>query len=767
MDRRGTASDDNNDDDETTTSSTSSRRLRALLRECADARRQKNPTNCLSSAQTAVSEFPLCVRAHRNLCWSLFALQRYEDCQTACQEAAAVTFSNSSTSTIGSSTLEERKRERFLLRRVQHACVICKRITVQREADADNQSTATDCLRNGWYGTNLRERIETGEVLPVTPMAQPTFNLPNAVPNGPLSPGNIYPGLGAEDIEDGCWAVQIARGGTPTPFVEWRQVNIGGGERTVAVQDVLKGFPLDQSCGRTIFLKDRILSFTCSSRCRGLPCLHCLLWNRFPVPTHRFPCWRPHPEIADAVIHTVEEGRPPMDVFYGKGLVPHHAHANLRDLLDKLGRIHKDFPVPKYQNIIDPNIGVKNGIWVPTELQLSEVRSAPEYVFLAVQLACHNATNGQTLPPELANSILSFAGGFPMRGKVEISSNIPDLDPHSHAALYAAIEHVMQAAVPLLAKLKRPALLLPGPLQAVVKAQRIIVEEGQDYAGVWHEDGMSEHVVAVILYYYRASECLRGGDMEIASKQTQVVGWGDWGHRPSAEEFLSEFPRCKVSIQEGTLLVFSNYAAVHRVLPMVCESGGSVGYRDFLAFFVIDQRNPLPVPTDLGSFAERRRQRLELLQRQLIPRGRFGLSSENVYSTGNGMPYDLGWIRGRDSSTEYDDEVVGLVSSMNLRPKMMERGISCCAEIFRLLGEGGGGRVAPYNPESSWSQHVIKGPDGNATRTAFVDWITFGMYQSYPEEGVGEYEIFDSFQQWNEKCEEVGFYWEENSFDET
>jgi hypothetical protein len=62
-----------------------------------------------------------------------------------------------------------------------------------------------------------------------------------------------------------------------------------------------------------------------------------------------------------------------------------------------------------------------------------------------------------------------------------------------------AFETVLSAAAPMLAALRRPSLLLPGPLQVVCKAQRIFLQPGEVYEGVWHVDGDDENVVAVVL----------------------------------------------------------------------------------------------------------------------------------------------------------------------------------------------------------------------------------------------------------------------------
>jgi len=68
------------------------------------------------------------------------------------------------------------------------------------------------------------------------------------------------------------------------------------------------------------------------------------------------------------------------------------------------------------------------------------------------------------------------------------------------------------------------------------------------------------------------------------------------------ESHLEEIPRCRVPIEKGTLLVFSNYQVVHRVLKMFyphSEKGDKhapcgLASRDFLVLFISDQRSPLP-----------------------------------------------------------------------------------------------------------------------------------------------------------------------------
>lgn len=354
-----------------------------------------------------------------------------------------------------------------------------------------------------------------------------------------------------------------------------------------------------------------------------------LVSNVSPIPMYRFPAW---PVQATGSVSSAAS--PLLDVQYGSDLVSASTRSSLQRELEILGEKRRDSPAPKYHNIIDPNIGNVNGTWVPTEFQVSE---APfEETVAVLERAWEKGTNGMSLPEGFLEKAMSHNDPpFVRAGKVEIRSHIPDLDPHDNAQLYLAIENVFEAALPLLAKMKLPALLLPGPLQVVVKAQRIVLKASQTYSGVWHEDGVREHVIAVVLYYYRVSRTLKGGDMEIAAKdRTCVLGVGDNIDFPmlserAARQGIGEIPRCKVPISEGTLLVFSNYAAVHRVLPM--RAVGGLGSRDFLAFFVIDQREPLPLPRELGPLAHRKKLRGSLLREQLQSRGRFALDDSYSY----------------------------------------------------------------------------------------------------------------------------------------
>ena len=259
-----------------------------------------------------------------------------------------------------------------------------------------------------------------------------------------------------------------------------------------------------------------------------------------PRPTHRFPSWAPELTVNCA---TVTAPHADMDVFYSSDAVPARLHVQLRTQLDALAARGGTHPMPQYHNLIDPNLNAVDGLWVPTEFEVSERALVQSDVVVSLELACQTAT-GHRLPFGFGPLLAKLAAeGAPVVADCALRTPIPDLDPHKHHKLNVATQRLMGCALPLLARLRRPALLLPGPLQAVVKAQRIVLEEGAEYAGVWHEDGMNEHVVAVVVYYYRASPTLRGGALEFCSKQRQALWSGDAGGRTPTRPTRRRSPR--------------------------------------------------------------------------------------------------------------------------------------------------------------------------------------------------------------------------------
>ncbi|CAE7695808.1 unnamed protein product, partial [Symbiodinium pilosum] len=243
----------------------------------------------------------------------------------------------------------------------------------------------------------------------------------------------------------------------------------------------------------------------------------------------------------------------------------------IKSLLDAHAEKTNDRPIPRYQMIVDPNQFVRETeegpVWVPCEFDVD------------------------------ADGAAHLVGGS---------------RSHRNPGLAARVaQPVLEAALPLLAKLRRPQLLLDNRrIQVVFKAQRIIVpatvSKGSDseYVGLWHVDGCREHIAAVVLYYYHVDENLEGGAMEFCGREPlDVLGWGDCSNNyyKLTKEGLRAALRtdetksvenCRVPISTGRLLVFSNYQVAHRVLRMV-NRGAAEASRDFVALFLVDPAKPL------------------------------------------------------------------------------------------------------------------------------------------------------------------------------
>ena len=370
-------------------------------------------------------------------------------------------------------------------------------------------------------------------------------------------------------------------------------------------------------------------------------------------------------------------------------------HLPVRELLDEHAALVPDRPIPRYQMIVDPNQFVhqtRDGpAWVPCEFDIS------------------------------ADGTASLVGGLR-------SHLFPQLAQH-------VARPVLSAALPLLAKLRRPQLLLDDRrLQVVFKAQRIIVpgdtgdNSDAEYVGLWHVDGHREDVAAVVLYYYHVDPSLRGGDMEFCGREPMdVLGYGDCSNniydlgskslrqalRGEASDGSSAVHNCRVPIGEGTLMVFSNYQMAHRVLRLK-NTGSTEASRDFVALFVLDPSAPALLParsilagphllrrtlaparvpeSAIISVLEflgvsqtdvmRKRQRNRLLSEQLKPSGEFACGG-HVYATGNGCYTMIGWLHnllehrgGRDSFQDMNPKGIAYLAALNLPPEGSDRGLS-------------------------------------------------------------------------------------------
>ena len=314
--------------------------------------------------------------------------------------------------------------------------------------------------------------------------------------------------------------------------------------------------------------------------------------------------------------------------------------------------------VPQYRNILDPNryVHPKTKCWLPS---LVTVEQRPKLEALTALQAAVRESCGELLPDEvLRNVVAGMEGdaGSAAEWVARLASPVQALGIATHLHLYEALEGVLCEALPMLAALRRPALLLPGRLQVVTKVQGIYLRDVRDsYEGCWHKDGSREDIVAVVLYYFRSTS-IQGGALEFIDKTVgDELLWREGGSTGAVGTAPKQLPHGHVPVGEGSLVVFSNQQVVHRVLRMVhVESeGGAVGDdqglagRDFVAFFVVDQRSPLPMASELTAAPLVDQQtRAALLAEQLRPSGRFGVGG-GVHSTGNGSVALVGWLHGR------------------------------------------------------------------------------------------------------------------------
>jgi hypothetical protein len=235
----------------------------------------------------------------------------------------------------------------------------------------------------------------------------------------------------------------------------------------------------------------------------------------------------------------------------------------------------------------------------------------------------------------------------------------------------------------------------------VVKAQSIYLKPGEEYEGVWHYDGLNEDIVAVVLYYYRYSSQLEGGDLEFLSRKPRDDEF--WLHgdctpdkfrKEELQEFLEELPHARVPMAEGTLVVFSNYQLVHRVLRMVNRSDKAAS-RDFLVLFIVDQRSPLQSTQQLPECIDKQASeyiREKLFFEQLKPSGKFGIYEGLVYSTGNGSCALLGWMEKNDYEADASNSSKPRPGILTLKQLSecppLHRGTSWIFDTEQWEGEG-------------------------------------------------------------------------------
>ena len=78
---------------------------------------------------------------------------------------------------------------------------------------------------------------------------------------------------------------------------------------------------------------------------------------------------------------------------------------------------------------------------------------------------------------------------------------------------------------------------------------------GSSYDGMWHVEGVAEHIYAVGLYYYSYSSLLSGGEIAF---------------RPRTLSYIVDIADdTKVPITEGTAVVFTNVGFAHKLCKVI------------------------------------------------------------------------------------------------------------------------------------------------------------------------------------------------------
>ena len=685
------------------------------LKSCSVVAASGEYNTLVTHAKSAIAIDPTCNQAWDHLIVGLFALRDWNPLEAAIVSALQVP-----------SISKERSA---------HLSHISRAASIVQRLSATGNKSSTELLFDGWYKSRLSSLLEKNLLAEVDKYSEECVIID--------TPGH-------------------------RPNTSWFEcMHFTHGCRWICENELL-GFPLDQASNRQIFLKERILQLRNEEDTDeeeeeeedeeeeeeeenlegGLP-----EWKDYPQPKFRFPCL-PVAIPPDCKVFGEEK----LNVQVLHNALGTEVLKLIRTELDKLATERPDSPAPSYVNIIDPNVGVHNDFWVPIDVRVEQTSAAE---VLAPMTLFGRKANGGMFPSSAIEAIHQM-NGSPKYSKCKIETAIPDLDPHRYALLHAGIEMIMDAALPLLARLRSPALLLPGPLQVVVKAQRIVLEENNEYVGVWHDDGLKESVVGVVLYYYRLSESIRGGGLEFASKSGVEFDINEvWPEQSSNVEKMrkavEDLPRCIVEVNEGTMVVFNNYPMVHRVLRMVAEK--SQGSRDFVALFIIDQKKPLNRPEKLAAREERLARRHKMLTEQLKPRGHFGFSEEEVTCCGNGAFSDLKWIR---SAYQYPLELfpemwehvpgVEVGSWLNMAPPEMKRGASFLTSL--------GLPEVQFNPESSVEAHVVRS-DGKEDEIFLVSYATkkyvtqsdAGYFKS---KGIRTVRLFENKVEWDGVMSEFG-----------
>lgn len=190
-----------------------------------------------------------------------------------------------------------------------------------------------------------------------------------------------------------------------------------------------------------------------------------------------------------------------LDVFYWENAFDDITHNLIKTQLDHIAINTDEYHSYFYQNLIDPNMCVSLNESNEYERTATEfiiqdkfATASKRSIITALQLYC-KVNNKKRFGKFINWKIAQFLNPE-TQPQVKIASVINTLNPESNIELYILAEKILTHAMPMLSHICRPGILLPGRLQAVIKAQRVILAPNDEYRGVWHRDGKYEEIVA-------------------------------------------------------------------------------------------------------------------------------------------------------------------------------------------------------------------------------------------------------------------------------
>jgi hypothetical protein len=299
--------------------------------------------------------------------------------------------------------------------------------------------------------------------------------------------------------------------------------------------------------------------------------------------------------------------------------------------------------------------------------------------------------------------------------QAKFMSKINNFDDKGYNSLYYSLENIFNAALNCLRKLNLNLTFAQNyrlsSIQTVIKAQRVYLQPEEEYMESWHQEGKHETIVAVVLYFYLNTANMEGGDIEFVEFTKGKREFSDMDdslnsdlYRP-VDNYFKNIKHCKVHIKPNTLVIFTNQDVIHRVLKMQNNSK-ETAYRDFVAFFIVDQNDRLDLtnPDEKCKKATMEYNRNIMFQSQMEQIGVFGINGtyskhyfkirnlkdrdyNNRMSEKNGTLYlsqlEYGYID-PDKGLELPKELSNcenLVENLNKDPPL-NRGISWCLNEY-------------------------------------------------------------------------------------